>query len=121
MSLSSLAATALRSIADAVGGKGATGGSNPIGDVESGVDALLLVFSDIKAQKLDLADAETLANAIQQILVDAGIEPAIVKEAITLGEAVLPVIADAYASGIVTGGDLADAARPGGGPGRPGR
>jgi hypothetical protein len=105
MSLFNLAATALRSLAGVVAGK-ATGSAiaSPLGDVSTAVGASICVLKQVEARELTFTDAESFANAVQQILVDLGIEPGIVLEASKLLEAVAPVFVGAWRSGLITGG-----------------
>ena len=88
----------------------------PMADISTAGGAALRVIQEIIARKINLSDAEALANGIQQILVDVGSEPQLVFEASKLAEAVAAALASAYSSGIVTGGVPA-AFPPGGGPG----
>lgn len=103
MSWGSLAATALRGLANVVSGA-APAPASPAGDVSTAIGASISVLKEIETQKLTINDAESFANAVQQILVDLGIEPGIVLEASKLLEAVAPVFVGAWRSGIVTGG-----------------
>jgi hypothetical protein len=110
MNLGSLAATALRGVGAIL--RGASGApaaakaaaSGPLADVSTAVGAGVAVLQQIGARNLDLSDAESFANAVQQILVDLGVEPGVVLEASKLLEAVAPVFLGAWRSGIVTGG-----------------
>ena len=56
----------------------------------------MLVFGDLHARKVDVSDTEGLVNAIQSILVDAGIEPKVIEEAIIAAETIIPIIASLY-------------------------
>ncbi|HXT06233.1 MAG TPA: hypothetical protein VN715_04770 [Roseiarcus sp.] len=103
MSWGSLAATALHGLANVVGGK-AVGPASPFGDVSTAVGASISVLKEVEARRLTFTDAETFANAVQQILVDLSIEPGIVLAASKLLEAVAPAFIGAWRSGIVTGG-----------------
>ena len=97
MSLASIVTWAASGAIKAVGGSA----PSPIGDVKTGVGALVLVFGDIHARKVDVRHTEGLVNAIQSILVDAGIEPKVIEEAIIAAETVIPIIASLYrAAGI---------------------
>jgi bifunctional ADP-heptose synthase (sugar kinase/adenylyltransferase) len=116
VSWGALAATALRGLANYVGAAApATPASaSPVKDVSTGIGAAIAVLDEVKARNLTLSDAEAFANAVQQILVDLGVEPGIVLEASKLLEAVAPVFVSAWTSGLITGGD--PAFPPGGGP-----
>ena len=77
----------------------ATGGAalQPVlGDVKTGVGALVRVFGDLHARHVTLADGVELLNSVQSILVDMGLEPRIVQEAILAAETILPIVADFY-------------------------
>lgn len=113
MSVGSLAATALRGLANAIGGESASAAPSPLGDVATAAGAGAVVLHEIAARSLTVAEAEAFANGVQQILVDCGIEPGIVLGLSKLLEAAAPVILGAYESGIVTGGDITN--QPGGG------
>jgi hypothetical protein len=105
MSWGSLAATALRGLAGVVNVKlSGPASASPLGDVSTAVGASISVLKQVEARKLTFTDAESFANAIQQILVDLGIEPGIVLEASKLLEAVAPVFVGAWRSGLITGG-----------------
>jgi hypothetical protein len=101
MSWGGLLARGLRGLANVVGGKAPTG---PVGDVSTAVGASISVLKEIESRKLTIGDAASFANAVQQILVDLGIEPGIVLSASKLLEAVAPVFVGAWRSGIITGG-----------------
>ncbi len=106
MSWGSFAATALRGLANVVVGGGAPAlvSASSVGDVSTAVGASISVLKEVETRKLTITDAESFANAVQQILVDLGIEPGIVLEASKLLEAVAPVFVGAWRSGIITGG-----------------
>jgi hypothetical protein len=106
-----VAAAALRSLADVIGGKqvrpapnAASPISSPLGDLTTAAGASVAVLQKIHEQKLTFANAASFANAVQQILVDLGIEPGIVLEASKLLEAVAPVFVAAWRSGVISGG-----------------
>ena len=92
MSFSSLITWAASGAIKAVGGSA----PGPIGDVKTSIGALVLVFGDLHARKVDVSDTEGLVNAIQSILVDAGIEPKVIEEAIIAAETIIPIIASLY-------------------------
>ena len=96
MSLKSIVAWAADGALKAVGGKSGTIAGTPIGDIKTGAGALIVALADLHARKFNFEHTEALANAIQSMLVDAGIEPKIVQEAILIGETVLPCVMDAY-------------------------
>ena len=105
MSWGSLAVAAMRGLANVVGGAvPAPASESPVGDVSTAVGASISVLKEVETRKLTISDAESFANAVQQILVDLGIEPGIVLEASKLLEAVAPVFVGAWRSGVVTGG-----------------
>ncbi len=114
MSWGSIAATLLKGIASALGGTSAPSTAPALpADLTTTYGAASAVLHEIGARKLTLADAEAFANGVQQILVDLGIEPAIVLEASKLLEAVAPAFLGAWQSGILTAGDITN--QPGGG------
>jgi hypothetical protein len=94
-------AAALRGVANVAGGADSSG---PVADVSTAVGAAVAVLKEIEARKLTIADAAGFANAVQQILVDLGIEPGIVFEASKLLEAIAPAFISAWRSGVITGG-----------------
>ena len=106
MSWGTFAATALRGLANVVVGGGAPAlvSASSVGDVSTAVGASISVLKEVETRKLTITDAESFANAVQQILVDLGIEPGIVLEASKLLEAVAPVFVGAWRSGVITGG-----------------
>ena len=90
--------------------------SGPVADIGTAGGIALRVMQELIAQKVDLKDSVALANSIQQILVDIGVEPQPVFEAAKLAEAVAAAMLGAYSAGIITGG-TPPSYPPGGGPG----
>jgi hypothetical protein len=116
MSLFSLITWAANGALKAVNGSPASDAPNPLSQIAAVVGALDKVCSDVSAGNLTLTDTFTLVNAIQAVLVDAGVEPAPLAELSKLGEAVLPMILEGYRSGAIKGG-IPAWYPPGGGPG----
>ncbi len=75
--------------------------AGPLGDVGNGFDAVVTAIAHLRAKQFSFADVASVLNAIQNILVDAGVEPKIVAEAMMIAGGVIPLLVDAYrAAGI---------------------
>ena len=79
-------------------------GSTPVGDIEAVISALGAAISHIQTSGMTFTDAESIVNAIQEILVNAGIEPGVVATAIKVAETLIPFVVQGYQSGTITGG-----------------
>ncbi len=89
MSLFAALASGLRRLA---GGLAPGSSLPPLADVKTAGGAAVAVLGEVYKRKIDIADAEALANGVQQILVDLGIEPGLVLEASKILEALVPVL-----------------------------
>jgi hypothetical protein len=92
MSFKTIVAWAANGALKAVGGQAGTIAGAPIGDIKTGAGALILVLGDVKDKKINLANGATALAAIQNLLVDAGVEPKIVEEMIMLALTAFPLI-----------------------------
>ena len=98
-------ATGLRGLAYMAGGKApGSASTKPVGSISTAVGASISVLKEIESRKLTIGDAASFVNAVQQILVDLGIEPGILLEASKLLDAIAPVLVGAWRSGIIIGG-----------------
>ena len=95
MTFKSLVAGAAGWALKAVGAPAALA-ATPIGDVKNGVDACIAAISDLRAKKFTFTDAASVLNAIQALLVDAGVEPKVVEEALMIAGALVPYLIQAW-------------------------
>jgi hypothetical protein len=89
---------------EAVKGQSSSASPNPLSEIVAVIGALHKVCSDVAAGTLTLSDTFTLVNAVQAVLVDAGVEPGAIEKLSQIGEAGLPLILSAYQSGLIQGG-----------------
>ena len=85
----------------------------PLAEIKTGAGLVATVLRDVEARRIDLADVEAVANGVQQILVDLGVEPGLFFTASRLIEALAPAFVKVAACGFAHG---AFDAAPRGGP-----
>ena len=64
----------------------------PLGDVNTAAGVALRVIHELVVRQVNFGDVIALTDAVQQILVDFGVEPAIVLEASRVLEVVAPLL-----------------------------
>ena len=96
MSVKTLIASTAGWVLKTVGGATGSIAGTPIGDIKTGAQAIAAVLLDIEARKLSLKNGVALANAIQNLLVDEGVEPKLVAEGLALAGVALPLLEAAW-------------------------
>jgi len=84
-------------------------------DLASAVDSAIALLTGLRQQTASFSTVEDALNALQQVAVDVGLEPAQAQQAVLLLEWLAPAVRALYAAGVIAGG-VPDAFPPGGGP-----
>ena len=106
---------ALRAVADAVDGKvgaAATAAPAPAAkgparlpdDIDGAFTTAAALMNGLRSGGVNLGEVESVANALQQVAVDLGLEPAGVLMAVEGVEWLLPFVHGLYQQGLVQGG-----------------